>query len=270
MDTRVTWYAIFVYENSVTSRYKSFPLSRSFVVFFLLLMNRTKGISSSCEFDPPCQNNNFIYRLIVTVVLFLRRSRTVCRGCAHAKRYGASRSSQPGISVFRKPSPDGHTRIAGVMCPLYRRLSVWPHTRFLLRRLEVRKQTDRLQREQMAHIRRRVEPHVLQLQRDYPHRVSSYRIIICFHVILYNLRFDDFVEHFPTKNYSSTTTCLLCFITMICIYLCICVFVWLIYTSALISSLMDRPGGRKYPSEKYYNPYKLFISGLNSRCPPLL
>lgn len=75
--------------------------------------------------------------------------------------------------MFREPSPDGHTRVAGVVRPLHRRLPVRPDTRVLLRRLEVRVQTDRLQREQVAHSRRRMEPHVLQLQRNHPDRVSG-------------------------------------------------------------------------------------------------
>lgn len=102
-----------------------------------------------------------------------RRSRAVRGGGAHAKRSSAGRPAQFGVSVFREPSPDGHTRVAGVVRPLHRRLSVRPHTRVLFRGLEVGVQADRLQRKQMAHSRRRMEPHVLQLQRDHPHRVSA-------------------------------------------------------------------------------------------------
>lgn len=56
--------------------------------------------------------------------------------------------------MFREPSPNGHTRVTGVVRPLYRRLSVGPDTRVLFRRLAVRVETDRLQREQVANIRR--------------------------------------------------------------------------------------------------------------------
>lgn len=68
----------------------------------------------------------------------LRRSRTVRRGRADAKRSGAGRPAQLGISVFREPSPDGHSRVAGVVRPLHRRLPVRPHTGLLLRGLKVR------------------------------------------------------------------------------------------------------------------------------------
>lgn len=107
--------------------------------------------------------------------LFFRRSRALRGGGAHAKRSGAGRPPQLGIPVLREPSPNGHSRVAGVVRPLHRRLPVRSDTRVLLRRLEVRVQTDRLQREQVAHSRRRMESHVLQLQRDYPHRVSDGR-----------------------------------------------------------------------------------------------
>lgn len=108
------------------------------------------------------------------MLLFARCRRTrAVRGCrAHAKRSGAGRPAECGLSVFRESSSDGHTRVAGVVRPLHSRLSVRPDTRLLFGRLEIGLKTDRLQREQMADIRRRMEPDVLQLQRNHSHRVS--------------------------------------------------------------------------------------------------
>lgn len=83
--------------------------------------------------------------------------------------------------MFREPAPDGHTRVAGVVRPLHRRLSVRPDTGVLFGRLEVGLQTDRLQREQMANSRRRMEPDVVQLQRNHSHRVSvagTFRVVV--------------------------------------------------------------------------------------------
>lgn len=119
--------------------------------------------------------NRLRYTIVLSRDFLHRRSRTVRGGGAHAKRSGTGRPAQLGLSVFREPAPDGHTRVARVVRTLHRRLSVGPHTGLLLGRLPVRVQTHRVQREQVAHIGRRMESHVLQLQRNHSHRVSSRR-----------------------------------------------------------------------------------------------
>lgn len=108
----------------------------------------------------------------------IRRPRAVRRSGAHAKRPGADRPAQLGVPVFREPTPDGHSRITRVMRPLHRRLPFRLDTGFLFGRFEVRIQANRLQREQVAHCRRRVEPDIVQLQRDHSHRVSRPGITI--------------------------------------------------------------------------------------------
>jgi len=73
--------------------------------------------------------------IIIIIIIKYRRTRTVRGGGAHAKRPGAGRPAEPGIPVFRESTPDGHTRVAGVVRPLHRRLSVRPDTRILFGRL---------------------------------------------------------------------------------------------------------------------------------------